>query len=175
MKYHQFLQAAEALKPEEAGDYTELRPWGGCERVQINGLKIDEANPSRSMVKITAKNIIVKELRLRDFRIDEAGGVYLHTDVYRRFDPDLRQQSFREKREEVEQELIDFKQEKSGNSGTPPPLSAEEPEPQEFDPATYDPSGFDPAKATEEEGRNLIVYNEWLVTQGRGDEQVIPF
>ena len=159
MKYDEFMKVTEVLKPEEAGSYTELLPWGGCERVQIDRLTLDETNSGNSRAKITAKHIILKVIRLCHFRIGEAGGVYLNNDIYEAYDPEVREKRFREKRTEIEQELRDHRAsvdaERKSSASQRPDIPVEE--------------------AVGKQLKEILDHNEWLKEQGRADEQDIPF
>jgi len=166
MRYAEFLKMAKALKPEEAGDYTKLLPWAGLDRVSIDVIIPDAENPENSLIKITCKHIILKTIRLKYFRTGDTDEVYLHSDIYERYDPEFRQQRHRAKRAEIEQELVDHKRafiDAEGESSIP----TRSPEPPLPD--------IDPLTATGKDLRMIMDHNQWLREQERGDEEIIPF
>ncbi len=166
MKYDEFLKVATVLKPDEADDYTKMRPWGGCERVQINGLELGGVVPRVCKVKVTAQNVILQEIHLEYFRVDEAGEVYLLTDEYMSYDPILRAERTKFKRAEIEQELVDHQREFADS------VAAEKLAQKTGEPPFPD---VDPTTATGKDLQMIMEHNQWLRENDRGDEETIPF
>jgi len=153
MKYSLFLKLAKEITDEERDNYTLLEAMFKMNRPCIDAVEGDR-------VMITARGAINKWVALSSLRIDSGGNVY------------LLKKKYRDKTDTVDTKApID-------DPVDDRPETIEEPDetkPPAFDPATYDPTTFDPINATAEEGRNILIYNEWLKTEGRADEQIVPF
>jgi len=157
VKYEQFKRVARPLAQDEADRFIKLEGMFNQPRAFIDNLEVDR-------VLITAKGAINKWVSLEHLRLGSDGQIY------------LLKKEFRDAPSEVVTDPEPAPAETEAPiSETIDPLAGTVPTDPAFDPSTYDPTTFDPIKATREEGQNILIYNEWLKTQGRTDEQIVPF